>query len=303
MPYDDSELEEFRSEAMDLIEEAEKNLLEFENGQLFRPCYDAVFRCFHSLKGAAGMLELEYLRNHMHHLEDLFAGYKDSQNISPLEITFFLEGIDATKRIVSGENIEFKFDIPKIKLNEEKTTFKKTDIFIIDDEEDLVQILGNYMTKSQFSWKGFTDPSLAMQEIESNPPSLVISDLRMPKMDGLTLLKNLRKISKDIPFIIISAELSKESLLEAISQGVAAVIEKPFRESQVVAQVTQTFHQSELNELLNRAIEVLMFHMPDLEQFLILNNKSEILKILKRDVTGLLSKRRQLKQMSLKQLS
>jgi len=299
---DISELDEFKTEALELIEGAEKDLLEVESGQAFTPRYDAIFRCLHSLKGAAGMLGLEDLRKHMHHLEDLFGGFKKATTLSPLEITFFLEGIDASKKIVSGQKVEFKFELPMMKVSVEKSESKKVDIFIIDDEEDLVEILGGYMTKCKLTWQGFTDSEKAVEELKINPPSLVISDLNMPRLDGMAVLTKLRDISQDIPFVIISAQLSKETLIQAISQGISGVIEKPFREGQVVDQVTHILYQAELNELLNSTIELLMFQMQDLEDFLTKSNKVDILNMLKKDVTQLLMKRRKLKQMSTKRL-
>ena len=298
MAFDENELAEFKSEALDLIEEAEKNLLEVESGHDFQPRYDAIFRCFHSLKGAAGMLELENLRMHMHHLEDLFATFQQTLKIAPIEITFFLEGIDATKRILDGETVAFNYELPTLKIKSVAETSEKAEVFIIDDEEDLVEILGGYMTKCGLSWRGFTDPQEAVKAFEQNLPSLVMSDLKMPKMNGLEVLKKLREHSKEVPLIIISAQLNKEALLEAISNGVSAVIEKPFREGQVAAQVTQSLVQSELNQLLNNAIEVLMFQMPYLEKFLEETNKIDVLHILKKDISQLLQKRRQIRELS-----
>lgn len=299
MSFQSAELTEFKTEALELIDEAERNLLEVEQGLEFRSRFDAVFRCFHSLKGAAGMLALENLRQHMHQLEELFATFKEASVLAPPEITFFLEGIDASRKIIAGNTVVFKFDLPKLKIktstNQEK---KSTDVFIIDDEPDLVEVLGGYMEKSKYSWKGFTDPVAAMKEFETDVPKLIVSDLRMPKLDGLGVLKRVRETSKDLPLIFISAQLSKEALLEAISQGISAVIEKPFREGQVIAQVRQTLYQTELRELLNSTIDVLMFQMPDLETFLVEKGKQEVLETFKKDVTLLLQKRRQLKQMT-----
>jgi DNA-binding response OmpR family regulator len=293
---DENDLAEFKNEALELIEEAEKKLLEVERGQEFKPRYDAVFRCFHSLKGAAGMLELENLRSHMHKLEDLFAKYKESVVLGKNEINFFLSGIDSSRRIIEGDIIEFDFSTLSGKSAEIISAISQpVDVFIIDDEEDLVDILSTYMTKIGLTWKGFTNSLQAAEEFEKNLPKLVISDLSMPKLDGIGVLKKLREHSKDVPLIFISAHLSKESLIEAVSQGVSGVIEKPFKEANVVAQVSQTLHQSEMNDLLNRTFEVLMFQMPDLEKYLVQNNKHEILRILKSDVTQLLSARRKMK--------
>lgn len=299
MSINNDELNEFKLEALELIEEAEKCLLEVEQGQPFKPRYDAIFRCFHSLKGAAGMLGLEDLRNHMHQLEEIFARLKEFTQLSSQEISFFLSGNDAAKKILNGEKIAFAFTVNQANAPKEAQPkqIQKVDIFIIDDEEDLVDVLGSYMSKSNLTWKGFTDPLKAVEEFEQNLPRLVISDIKMPKLDGIGVLKKLREVTKDVPLIIISAQLSKEALMEAVSQGISAVIEKPFRETQVMFQVHQALHQSDLNELLNKTIDLLMFQMPDLEKFLIQTNKQDILNILKTDIGQLLTRRRELRRM------
>lgn len=297
MSLNKDEINEFKLEAVELIEEAEKCLLEVEQGQAFKPRYDAIFRCFHSLKGAAGMLGLEELRNHMHQLEEMFARLKDSAQLSSQEISFFLTGIDASRKILNGEKVAFDFKIAETGAPKEAPISQKVDVFIIDDEEDLVDVLGSYMTKANLIWKGFTDPLKAVEEFQHNLPRLVISDIKMPKLDGIGVLKKLREVTKEVPLIIVSAQLSKEALMEAVSQGISAVIEKPFRESQVMFQVHQALHQADLNELLNKTIDLLMFQMPDLEKFLIQTNKQDMLNILKADISQLLTRRRELRRM------
>ncbi len=71
---------------------------------------------------------------------------------------------------------------------------------------------------------------MALQELRKEKADLIVSDWNMPKMNGLELLKAVRSDQdlKDIPFIMITAEVEKENVLEAIKAGVSGYITKPF---------------------------------------------------------------------------
>ncbi len=73
---------------------------------------------------------------------------------------------------------------------------------------------------------------MALQELRKEKAGLIVSDWKMPKMNGLELLKAVRSDQdlKDIPFIMITAEVEKENVLEAIKAGVSGYITKPFYE-------------------------------------------------------------------------
>jgi|GEM_PF-5396456 len=96
MKINDDEMLEFKTEAFELIDHAEKSLLALEEGAEFSAEYNSIFRAFHCIKGSAGMLDLVPLQTHMHHLETALNQYKDSGNM-PKEVIDRL-----LKRYVSG---------------------------------------------------------------------------------------------------------------------------------------------------------------------------------------------------------
>jgi two-component system chemotaxis response regulator CheY len=74
------------------------------------------------------------------------------------------------------------------------------------------------------------DGSEALQKLGKERAGLIVSDWDMPKMNGLELLKAVRGDEglKDIPFIMITAEVGKENVLEAVKAGVSSYITRPF---------------------------------------------------------------------------
>lgn len=101
----DDMIEEFILEAQEIFEESEVALLNLDKGEEFQPNYNALFRAFHSLKGAAGMFGMLELQAHMHYLENLLDSNKESLDMDLLD--YFFRGVDAAKEIMAGNTVEF----------------------------------------------------------------------------------------------------------------------------------------------------------------------------------------------------
>lgn len=109
-----SELEEFKIEILEMLDRAEKALLEFDriaDNQSSQPLYDEVFRAYHNIKGAAGMMEWEELQHHVHQLENVLMQSKDTASIPKRFIGWFLKGNDATRSIMASEPYQFDYNI------------------------------------------------------------------------------------------------------------------------------------------------------------------------------------------------
>lgn len=109
--FSPEEIEEFKVEAQELMDMAEKSLLSLDQGGDFKTCFDSVFRGFHNLKGGAGMMEFLDLQAHTHELETIFMGFKEKTSIPKEFINLFLRGIDAARSILDGEKVDFDFSI------------------------------------------------------------------------------------------------------------------------------------------------------------------------------------------------
>lgn len=66
MSFSQEEVEEFESDAMEMLDSVERDLLALDKGGELKAIYDAIFRVFHSLKDAAGMMALHALQEHFH---------------------------------------------------------------------------------------------------------------------------------------------------------------------------------------------------------------------------------------------
>jgi two-component system chemotaxis sensor kinase CheA len=105
----DEEKNEFNTEAFELLDNAEKGLLAMDEGAEISAHYDSIFRTFHNIKGASGMMELLDLQSHMHQLESIFTQFKGQTRLPKEQIDLFLRGIDATRLLLKGESIQFSY--------------------------------------------------------------------------------------------------------------------------------------------------------------------------------------------------
>ena len=91
----------------------------------------------------------------------------------------------------------------------------RTQILVIDDDEDILNLFSDFLKKEGYGVTSFLDPLKALEEIHRRPQRypIIITDVRMPGISGIELIRRIRKINHDIKVIIISAfELNGEDL-------------------------------------------------------------------------------------------
>lgn len=100
-------------------------------------------------------------------------------------------------------------------------------ILVLDDEENYAEMLQGLLRQHRFSVDMATKPELALEALEECPYALVISDYKMPIMDGAVFLKKARDIYPDLPFILVSGLMNTPELVKVANMGVTLVLEKP----------------------------------------------------------------------------
>lgn len=103
-------------------------------------------------------------------------------------------------------------------------------IFLVDDDELLRAIIARFLKGQGYEVRSFSSPRRLLSDIGSGGPDLVISDVQMPEMDGLELVASIRKISGDLPVVLITGYLTPEVRNRARDLGVAHVLEKPIKD-------------------------------------------------------------------------
>ena len=123
-------------------------------------------------------------------------------------------------------------------------------LFVIEDDRDTIELLKEIFSEEEYCLRCFSSSIKALQVLkEEGLPDLVLLDLMMPQMDGITFLEQVRKISASLPVIMITAHGSIETAVDALKKGASDYITKPFSFEELRLAVTNVL---ELNRLRRR---------------------------------------------------
>ncbi|MDQ2890598.1 MAG: response regulator [Gemmatimonadota bacterium] len=117
---------------------------------------------------------------------------------------------------------------------------------IADDEPRLRQVLVRLMTGDGFTCLEAADGIEALEKLATVPAALLLSDLRMPKMDGIELLRRVRTEYPDLAVILITAVADVELALSCLANGAMDYLTKPFHLEEVLARVAQAMEKRRL---------------------------------------------------------
>src|SRR6478735_1818994 len=108
-------------------------------------------------------------------------------------------------------------------------------ILVVDDEASIRDLLSKTLALAEYEVDVAPDGRAALERMRMYPYDLLIADLKMPGMDGLTVIREAKRYKGDLPVIIISGFSTESSAIEAVNLGVAGYLTKPFRVPQVLA--------------------------------------------------------------------
>ena len=108
-------------------------------------------------------------------------------------------------------------------------------VLVVDDEASIRDLLSKTLALAEYDVDTAPDGTTALDRMRAFSYDLLIADLKMPGMDGLTLIRQAKRIKADLPVIIITGFSSESSAIEAVNLGVAGYLTKPFRVPQVLA--------------------------------------------------------------------
>ncbi|HEY1912944.1 MAG TPA: response regulator [Vicinamibacterales bacterium] len=108
-------------------------------------------------------------------------------------------------------------------------------VLVVDDEASIRDLLGKTLALAEYDVDVAPDGRSALERMRLYPYDLLIADLKMPGMDGLTVIREAKRYKADLPVIIITGFSTESSAIEAVNLGVAGYLTKPFRVPQVLA--------------------------------------------------------------------
>jgi two-component system nitrogen regulation response regulator NtrX len=123
-----------------------------------------------------------------------------------------------------------------------------TDILIVDDERDIRELISDILKDEGYETRTAGNSDDCMAAINAAPPALMILDiwLKDSRMDGIDILKTVRRDNPDVPVVIISGHGNIEIAVAAIKQGAYDFIEKPFNIDQLMVVIGRAMETSRL---------------------------------------------------------
>ena len=108
-------------------------------------------------------------------------------------------------------------------------------VLVVDDEASIRDLLSKTLALAEYDVDLAPDGRTALERLRIIPYDLLITDLKMPGVDGLTVIREARRLKADIPVIIITGFSTEASAIEAVNLGVSGYLTKPFRVPRVLA--------------------------------------------------------------------
>ena len=120
-------------------------------------------------------------------------------------------------------------------------------VLVVDDEQSLRKILAATLQREGYEVQVASDGEEALAALDRDGADVVVTDLVMPKMDGLSLLRKVVASHPDVPVIVVTAHGRVDSAVEAMKAGAFDFVTKPFEHSDLKAIIAKAARQSDLN--------------------------------------------------------
>ncbi len=121
---------------------------------------------------------------------------------------------------------------------------RKPHVLIVDDEPNVRRVLGTLLDQAGWSTTRAESGEQALDLVRAQDPDLVITDLKMPGMDGMELLSRIRASFPEIPVVMLTAHGTVTNAVEAMKRGAHDFITKPFDRDDVLALVNKALGQA-----------------------------------------------------------
>ena len=108
-------------------------------------------------------------------------------------------------------------------------------ILVVDDESSIRDLLSKTLALADYDVDAASDGRSALERLRLYPYDLLIADLKMPGIDGLSVIREAKRLKTDLPVIIVTGYSTETAAIEALNLGVTGYLTKPFRVPQVLA--------------------------------------------------------------------
>jgi two-component system KDP operon response regulator KdpE len=123
----------------------------------------------------------------------------------------------------------------------------KRNILVVDDEAQITRVLKTSLSSQGYGIRTAAGGEEALQQMKDWPPDLIVTDLRMPNMDGLELCRHVRTQSR-VPIIVLSVKGEEAIKVEALDAGADDYVTKPFSINELLARIRAALRRASMPE-------------------------------------------------------
>ncbi len=119
-------------------------------------------------------------------------------------------------------------------MSNDELLLKELKILFVEDEVNISKLLKDAIADYFFSFTIASNGEEGLQKFKTIQPDIVITDIMMPKLDGLEMTKQIKELNDKVPIVVLSAFSDKDKLLKAIDIGITKYFIKPFDPEEVL---------------------------------------------------------------------
>lgn len=105
---------------------------------------------------------------------------------------------------------------------------RRNRVWIIDDDKSIRWVLEKALHKADIETRSFEDAGKIIETLEQDLPDALLTDIRMPGIDGIQLLKKVQRVYPQLPVIVMTAHSDLDSAVSAFHEGAFEYLPKPF---------------------------------------------------------------------------
>ena len=137
-----------------------------------------------------------------------------------------------------------------------------TTILIVDDDNELTELLDEFLSEHKFKTKVFHNPMEALSYLKTSVPDLILLDIMMPEMDGFQLLRKIRE-TLDVPVIMLTAKGEVSDKVVGLEIGADDYLAKPFEPRELLARIQSILRRVNSK---NSMVDILNFESLDINK-------------------------------------
>ncbi len=120
------------------------------------------------------------------------------------------------------------------------------EILVVDDDARMRELVAKVLVREGYAVRALPRAQAVLQALEEGPADLVISDIKMPEMDGLTLLQEVKRAAPETTVLLMTAFGSIDTAVQAIKAGAYDYLTKPFKMDELIVVVQRAMEERRL---------------------------------------------------------